>query len=153
MIALLFFQWEFQIGPSEGIKIGDHLWMARFILARVAEDFGVRISYESKPVGGKYIGSTAHTNVSTAKTRKKGGMRSVHIFFCYHLALVVVTFIIGNSVQIFKDCVHHYNCWIWLFGIHLSKQTKVNFGTISKQRLTDIARSDQFGIWVIKYAW
>jgi len=71
-------QWEFQIGPCEGINTADHLWMARFILARVAEDFGVRISYESRPVGGDYIGPTAHTNVSTVKTRKEGGMRHIH---------------------------------------------------------------------------
>lgn len=42
-------QWEFQTGPTLNIKAGDDLWMARFILARVAEDFGVSISYEPKP--------------------------------------------------------------------------------------------------------
>ena len=25
-------QWEFQVGPCEGIEAGDHLWMARYIL-------------------------------------------------------------------------------------------------------------------------
>ncbi|KAH0615525.1 hypothetical protein JD844_004897 [Phrynosoma platyrhinos] len=34
-------QWEFQIGPCEGIEMGDHLWMARYILHRVCEDFGL----------------------------------------------------------------------------------------------------------------
>ncbi|KAG9328017.1 hypothetical protein JZ751_016935, partial [Albula glossodonta] len=28
-------QWEFQVGPCEGLEMGDHLWMARFILHRV----------------------------------------------------------------------------------------------------------------------
>ena len=23
-------QWEFQVGPCEGIEMGDHLWMARY---------------------------------------------------------------------------------------------------------------------------
>jgi len=30
-------QWEFQVGTSLGVDIGDDLWMARFILHRVAE--------------------------------------------------------------------------------------------------------------------
>merc|ERR1712119_120034 len=32
-------QWEFQVGPSEGIDMGDDLWVARLLLERVAEDF------------------------------------------------------------------------------------------------------------------
>ena len=24
-------QWEFQVGPCEGIQMGDHLWMARLV--------------------------------------------------------------------------------------------------------------------------
>jgi hypothetical protein len=34
-------QWEFQVGPCEGIEMGDQLWMARYLLCRVAEDFGI----------------------------------------------------------------------------------------------------------------
>uniref|UniRef100_A0A1I8ITW2 glutamine synthetase n=1 Tax=Macrostomum lignano TaxID=282301 RepID=A0A1I8ITW2_9PLAT len=37
-------QWEFQVGPCEGIDMGDHLWLGRFLLHRVAEDFGVACS-------------------------------------------------------------------------------------------------------------
>lgn len=39
-------QWEFQVGPLEGIDAGDHLWMARFILHRVAEEFGVVVTFD-----------------------------------------------------------------------------------------------------------
>lgn len=35
-------QWEFQVGPCLGISVADDLWMARFLLHRIAEDFGVR---------------------------------------------------------------------------------------------------------------
>jgi len=28
-------QWEFQVGPVEGVHVGDHLWVARFILVQV----------------------------------------------------------------------------------------------------------------------
>ena len=30
-------QWEFQVGPCEGISMGDHLWVARYILHRICE--------------------------------------------------------------------------------------------------------------------
>ena len=36
-------QWEFQVGPCEGIEMGDHLWLARFLLHRVAEEFGAKV--------------------------------------------------------------------------------------------------------------
>merc|ERR1711934_807380 len=30
-------QWEYQIGPCEGIDSGDHLWMSRYLMLRVCE--------------------------------------------------------------------------------------------------------------------
>ena len=36
-------QWEFQVGPCAGIDMGDQLWVARYLLHRVAEEFGVKI--------------------------------------------------------------------------------------------------------------
>lgn len=34
-------QWEYQVGPCVGISVGDDLWMSRFLLHRIAEEFGV----------------------------------------------------------------------------------------------------------------
>ena len=48
-------QWEFQVGPCEGISMGDELWMARYLLHRVAEDFGVKISFHPKPIPWVHI--------------------------------------------------------------------------------------------------
>jgi len=45
-------QWEFQVGPCEGINMGDDLWMARYFLHRVAEDFNVVVSLDPKPMKG-----------------------------------------------------------------------------------------------------
>lgn len=61
-------QWEYQIGPCVGIQAGDHLWMSRYILERVAERAGVSISWEPKPILN-VNGSGCHVNYSTKLMR------------------------------------------------------------------------------------
>merc|ERR1712066_308751 len=48
-------QWEFQVGPCEGIAMGDDLWMGRFLLHRIAEEFGVVVSMDPKPMMGDWM--------------------------------------------------------------------------------------------------
>jgi len=38
------------VGPCEGILAGDDLWMGRFLLHRLAEDYGVIVTLDPKPV-------------------------------------------------------------------------------------------------------
>lgn len=62
-------QWEFQIGPCIGINAADELWIARYILQKLGEEFGVNISFEPKPLDNPWNGSGLHTNFSTKLTR------------------------------------------------------------------------------------
>ena len=74
-------QWEFQIGPCIGIDASDQLYIARYLLERIAEWYDVTISYEPKLYKDKN-GSGCHTNFSTNKTRSENGL--TEIWNCIH---------------------------------------------------------------------
>jgi glutamine synthetase len=67
-------QWEFQIFGKGSKKAADEMWMARYLLERLAEKYGVDIQYHCKPLGDTdWNGSGMHANFSTTYLRETGG--------------------------------------------------------------------------------
>lgn len=65
-------QWEFQIFAKGARSAGDQIWIARYLLERTAEQYGVIVNWHCKPIKGDWNGSGMHCNFSNSVLRNAG---------------------------------------------------------------------------------
>ncbi len=69
-------QWEFQIFAKGAKNAGDQVWVARYLLDRLTEEYGWYIEYHPKPVKGDWNGSGMHANFSNSLLRTCGSKKT-----------------------------------------------------------------------------
>ena len=81
-------QWEFQCFGKGAKFASDSVIAARYLLYRIAEDYGVKVNLHPKPIKGDWNGSGMHANFSNSVLRTCGS-QEVYEQICEAFAPVV----------------------------------------------------------------
>jgi glutamine synthetase len=70
-------QWEFQIFAKGAKEAGDQVWIARYLLERIGEKYGIAVNWQCKPLGNlDWNGSGMHANFSNTTLRTAGSRKA-----------------------------------------------------------------------------
>lgn len=117
-------QWEYKIGPCQGIEAADHHVVSRYLMDRLAESFGVNVSWNPKPILGNWNSSGCHVTYSTTYMRGEVGSIDSYEAICntiikldtFHPTMAF-TFSKDNIKRLNGDYgTSHHNVFSWGIG-------------------------------------
>ena len=73
-------QWEYQCFGNDTLKACDDLWISRYLLHKMTEQYYITVNMDPKPVKGDWNGSGCHTNFSNRTMRDEGSERYFQMY-------------------------------------------------------------------------
>lgn len=132
-------QWEFQIFAKGAQEAGDQIWIARYLLERTAEAYGVAVNWHCKPIKGDWNGSGMHANFSNTALRTAGS-RAVFEKVCDAFA---PQDIIKAHIDVYGADNH-----LRLTGLHETQSIdKFSYG------ISDRGASIRIPIYTVEHGW